>query len=420
MRFVTYRTIIGVLFTMLSACADDAHDAPAPPSPRITQHPLSLSIAECQGAVFTVSASSDGPVSYQWFSDDLVIPGATGRTYEVPRAGLPSSGKRFSVQIRNESGTVMSEEAVLTVTAADGPVLLAPSDYVFELVSDGSELFWTDGNTVQAVAVDCEGVARTLYERPGLGTTWEDPATWENTDAITLAGDRVLWTDSVGGRITAATKDGLWVGRMAELGMTRIWGITVSDQDVFWISVSFGIQKAPLAGGAITTLAPGFVNSDGLAVDDRGVYWYVLASADSVVMQVPRDGGDTAVLVSGLAFPSGIGTDGAFVYVADTAGRDTDAPVGRILRVSRDGGEPTVLATEPVEFKRLALDDAFVYWTSGNTAQPGSGSVSRIALDGTGTRTVLADGLTRAFHLAIGDRYVYWADRDGVKRLRKQ
>jgi hypothetical protein len=412
MRSVTYRTIIGVLFTMLSACADDAREAP-----RITQHPLSLSIAECQGAVFTVSASSDGPVTYQWFSDEVVIPGATGRTCEVPRAGLPSSGRRFSVQLRNEGGTVMSEEAVLTVTAADGPVLLASSDHVFGLVSDGSELFWTDGDAVQAVAVDCEGVARTLYERPGLGTTWGDPA--ENTDAITLAGDLVLWTDSLGGWITAATKDGLWVGRIVQLGSNFLWGITVSNQEFFWINVGLGIQKAPLAGGTITTLVPGFVNSDGLAIDDRGVYWYVLDSADSVVMQVLRGGGDPAVLVSGLASPSGIGTDGAFVYVADTAGRDTDAPVGRILRVSRDGGEPTVLATEPVELKRLALDDAFVYWTSGSTAQPGSGSVSRIALDGTGSRTVLAEGLTRAFNLAVDDRYVYWADRDGVRRLRK-
>jgi sugar lactone lactonase YvrE len=207
------------------------------------------------------------------------------------------------------------------------------------------------------------------------------------------------------------------VGRMVQLGSNFLWGITVSNQDLFWINVGLGIQKAPLAGGTITTLAPGFVSSDGLAVDDRGVYWYVLDSADSVVMQVPRDGGDTAVLVSGLASPSGIGTDGAFVYVADTAGRDTDAPVGRLLRVNRDGGEPTILATEPVPFKRLALDDAFVYWTAGNTAQPGS--VSRIARDGSGTRTVLAEGLTRAFDLAVDDRYVYWADRDGVRRLRK-
>jgi hypothetical protein len=49
---------------------------------------------------------------------------------------------------------------------------------------------------------------RTLYERPGFGGSWEDPATWE-----------------------------------------------------------------PLDGGEIVMLVPGFQNSDGLAIDDRYVYW---------------------------------------------------------------------------------------------------------------------------------------------------
>ncbi len=405
MRTPWSRTIICVLFTSLAACGDEAGDA----LPRVVQQPQSVSITECEGARFDVQVSSDGPVSYQWFSDGVAIPGATGTTYEVPRAGVRSSGKRFSVQIGSQGGTVMSQDAVLTVAAADGPVLLA-SGFAWDLTTDGSEVFWTAGRAVAAVDVDCERTYRILYEGSYA----------ENTDAITISGERVFWTDSYGGRINAVTKDGLRVDRVAEQLGTWLWGITVSNDEIFWINVKYGIQMAPLAGSTITTLVPGLINSDGLTVDDQSVYWYVLNGGDSPVMQVSRGGGEPRVLVSGLEYPSGIVTDGAFVYVADTQGSQTDTPVGRLLRVSRDGGEPTFLATEAVAVNRLALDGAFIYWTSGNVSQPGSGSVSRIALDGSGTRTVLAQGLTGASKIAVDDRYVYWTDHDGIKRVRKQ
>lgn len=43
---------------------------------------------------------------------------------------------------------------------------------------------------------------------------------------------------------------------------------------VYWTDSSGGtVMKAPLGGGTPTTLAPGQVGPDGIAVDGTSVYW---------------------------------------------------------------------------------------------------------------------------------------------------
>lgn len=49
--------------------------------------------------------------------------------------------------------------------------------------------------------------------------------------------------------------------------------IAIDDGNVYYADSSGAVLKAPLAGGAVTTIATGQTNPDAIAVDDTSVYW---------------------------------------------------------------------------------------------------------------------------------------------------
>ncbi len=94
----------------------------------IISQPLSLSIRGSNdvvnygrtfsNAVFTVQASSGNPpVTYQWYRDGAIIPGATGPSYTVPNATLADEGL-YRVDVSDAISTAPSEVARLTVLIA--------------------------------------------------------------------------------------------------------------------------------------------------------------------------------------------------------------------------------------------------------------------------------------------------------------
>ena len=90
---------------------DYSREAP----PVILQAPASQSANVGQSATFVVGASGAPPLSYQWFRDDVAIPGATASSYTLASAALGDNGARFSVLVSNVHGQVMSGAATVTV-----------------------------------------------------------------------------------------------------------------------------------------------------------------------------------------------------------------------------------------------------------------------------------------------------------------
>ncbi len=72
-----------------------------------------------QGDLHTIP----GEVVRQWFKDDLEIPGANGPSLYFDSAAESDSG-RYRVRISNDAGSVMSDEAILTVSPNTPPVIL--------------------------------------------------------------------------------------------------------------------------------------------------------------------------------------------------------------------------------------------------------------------------------------------------------
>lgn len=91
----------------------------APPS--ITSHPTSRTVAPAASATFSVRASGAPPLRYQWQRNGANISGATAQDYTLASATAADNNARFRAVVSNDFGSVMSNDAVLTVSANRAP-----------------------------------------------------------------------------------------------------------------------------------------------------------------------------------------------------------------------------------------------------------------------------------------------------------
>lgn len=87
-------------------------------APSITSQPMSQTITAGQMATFSVSASGNGVLSYQWKKNGTAISGATSVSYTTPVETISDNLAQFIVVVSNSVGSVTSTAAVLTVNAA--------------------------------------------------------------------------------------------------------------------------------------------------------------------------------------------------------------------------------------------------------------------------------------------------------------
>lgn len=83
--------------------------------PGIAVQPTGGTVLE--GGDFILSVESTGPVSFQWRKDEVAIPGATSAQHTLKNAKLSDAGS-YTVLLANASGTLVSDAAVVAVTAA--------------------------------------------------------------------------------------------------------------------------------------------------------------------------------------------------------------------------------------------------------------------------------------------------------------
>jgi hypothetical protein len=83
-------------------------------APMITSQPADQVVCEGGSAAFTVSASSAGPLSYQWRKNGSNIPGATSPSYTVNPVSTGDAGN-YTCVATNSCGSATSSAASLTV-----------------------------------------------------------------------------------------------------------------------------------------------------------------------------------------------------------------------------------------------------------------------------------------------------------------
>ena len=90
-------------------------------APQISVQPTNQSVTVGQTASFSVTATGASPLQYQWSRSGAVIAGATSAVYTTAATTASDNGATFSVVVTNSAGTVTSQTATLTVTAAASP-----------------------------------------------------------------------------------------------------------------------------------------------------------------------------------------------------------------------------------------------------------------------------------------------------------
>jgi hypothetical protein len=94
---------------------------PSPSPPVITRQPANRTVNAGQSARFSVTATGESPLSYQWRKNDADIAGATDSVYNTPPAGPADSGSAFNVVVSNSGGSVTSKTVQLMVNSTHRP-----------------------------------------------------------------------------------------------------------------------------------------------------------------------------------------------------------------------------------------------------------------------------------------------------------
>jgi hypothetical protein len=168
------------------------------------------------------------------------------------------------------------------------------------------------------------------------------------------------------------------------------FGIALAGSEVVWTTSLGGtVAKAPIAGGALTTLAAGLDTPRSVATDGTDVYFTVAMG----VMKVPLAGGTVTTLALSVS-PLGIGLDATDVYFTGGAS---------ILKVPKTGGTPTTVATGSGTARELTLDATHVYWTNSVDA------VYRAPISG-GQVDILAANQKNPWGISLDANLVYWTN----------
>src|SRR6266404_476959 len=133
----------------------------SPVAPSITTQPASQTVTVGQTATFSVVAAGTAPLSYRWMKSGTTILGATATSYTTPPTTSADNSSQFTVMVSNTVGSVTSNAATLTVSAA----AVAPS-----ITTQPASQTVTVGQTATFSAV-AAGTAPLSYQWMKGGTT---------------------------------------------------------------------------------------------------------------------------------------------------------------------------------------------------------------------------------------------------------
>jgi hypothetical protein len=112
-RAVAGWALVTTLCVFAGACNRNAID---PNLPQITVQPVNTTAAAGSTATFTVTATGEAPLSYQWFAFAQAIKGATSTSYTTNILAPSDNNSFYFVVVTNSVGSAESNEVLLTVT----------------------------------------------------------------------------------------------------------------------------------------------------------------------------------------------------------------------------------------------------------------------------------------------------------------
>lgn len=263
------------------------------------------------------------------------------------------------------------------------------------------ELYWTagEGNSGSVQKVSTRGGPVTT-----LAEAQEDPF------GIAVNQHGVYWVSRNTKRIMRVSHDG---GAIAQVYRSQgvPFGLAADEDDVFWsqrASGSAGAGDRSLIGRIAmsdqkpdpTFLDVGNASPQLITLDATDVYWVGRQGEEGTVNRVPRQGGDSAVLVRRPMQPFAIAVDRTHVYWTNIQGMMTD-----VMRMPKQGSGMSAMRIGSAHTKpyAVAVDDFddYVYWTD-----EGADFVRRAKKDGSGQQDLHRGGVPHG--IALDREFVYW------------
>ena len=148
-------------------------------APAIGTQPASQTVAAGQTASFSVTATGNGPLTYQWKKNGTDISGATASTYTTPVNSSADTGAMYAVSVSNGAGTVTSSNATLTVSAAPGAPVIGTQPANQSVAAGQTAKF----------SVTATGTGTLTYQWQKNGTDISGATSSTYTTPVTVIGD---------------------------------------------------------------------------------------------------------------------------------------------------------------------------------------------------------------------------------------
>lgn len=359
--FSSFTLSAGLAF--LAACGGGGGGGTAAVPPTITLQPASVSVTAGAPASFSVTATGDAPLAYQWKRDGVPIAGAVAAAYTLTATALGDNGARFAVEVSNPAGTLSSAAATLTVVAA------ARSWAPATLLSSGNVLRAAIG---PQVSIDAAGHAISVWQeslglslRNGVwvsrfvaGSGWSTATTIDDTVGSSTPPQLAMTPGgvAVASFIQSTSNNGGGMRMLARRFDGAAWGV-IDRVDVLDAVIDID-QRVAIAPDGAATLA--FNQSDNVAgrratvasASATGVWALpeVIGAVGSYSPQVAVAANGDAVMVW---LVSETGRNSSLWASRKLSGALWSAPV-RVVTSGRDMGSP-----------RLRVDaagNAFAVW----------------------------------------------------------
>lgn len=330
--------ITACMAAALQACggggSGDAVSAPPAPSPDpsvpapqpvgISTGPASQSVAEGSTAVFSVTATGDAPLAYQWQRNGSAVPNATSSTYTFGPAQRTDHLSVFTVRVSNGQGSVTSSSATLSVQAIpDNTLSLLAGRLADTAPAAGAAPASANGQgdearfrTIEAIAADQQGNVYAIDQNAVRKTTAAGVVT-------TLAGP--------GDFATAGYADG--PGASARFNSPRGLAVDASG-NVYVADMGNSAIRKIAPDGTVSTVAggPGKVGSaDGPVADARFQNPFAVALDGAGTLYV-LDGGARMTSACTLTF------DGYSVRTISTSNTVLSMPLAAASGLVAPGG----------------------------------------------------------------------------------